>query len=121
MYLQSVAVSHGGPLGQQILRYHHREVALDNSRLFKLAMVIGCTRGAYQSVTAATNKGWQCHAGLARHLLQLAHRFDIKSVRKEKHWVAFKYFQDDSHSSVLLYRTSLNSSLCSIFLKSSAT
>ena len=41
---------------QQILRFHHRVVALDNSRLVKLAMVDGCTLSPGQSVTAATNK-----------------------------------------------------------------
>jgi len=48
---------------QQILRFHHRVVALDNSRLVKLAMVHGCALGADQSVTAATNKGWQFWVG----------------------------------------------------------
>ena len=38
------------------LRYHHRVVALDNSRLVKLAMVDGCTLSTNQPVTAATNK-----------------------------------------------------------------
>ena len=42
---------------QQIL-LHHR-VALDNSCLVKLAMVDGCTLSTNQSITAATNKGWQ--------------------------------------------------------------
>ena len=55
---------------QHILRYHHRTVALDNTRLVKLAMLSGCTlgSGADQSVTAAS-KGWQCHVEhfLARH------------------------------------------------------
>ena len=92
---------------QQILRYHHRTVALDNTRLVKLAMVSSCTLGADQSVTAA-NKGWQCHVGsfLACHLRQLLHKFDIASVvEREKHWTVFKYFQDDSHSSLALFET----------------
>ena len=92
---------------QQVLRYHHRLVALDNSRLVKLAMVDGCTLGSDQSVTA-TNKSWQCYVGsfLHQHSQQLFHSFDIASViEREKHWVAFKYFHDDSHSSLLLYRT----------------
>ena len=92
---------------QQILRYHHRTVALDNTRLVKLAMVSSCTLGADQSVTTA-NKGWQCHVGsfLACHSQQLLHKFDIASVvEREKHWTMFKYFQDDSHSSLALFRT----------------
>ena len=44
---------------QILLRYHHRVVAVDNSRLAKLAMVDGCTLSTNQSVTAATKKGWQ--------------------------------------------------------------
>ena len=55
------------------MRCHHRTVALDNTRLVKLAMVSGCTLGADQSVTAASKKSWQCHVGsfLAHHLQQL--------------------------------------------------
>ena len=93
---------------QQILRYHHRVVALDNSRLVKLAMVDGCTLSTNQSVTAATNKGWQYYVGLflKQHSQQLFHSFDIASViDREKHWVTFSYLHDDSHSSLLLYRT----------------
>ena len=41
---------------QQILHCHHGTVALDNAHLVKLAMVVGCSLGADQSVTAATNK-----------------------------------------------------------------
>ena len=41
---------------QQVLRYHHRVVALDNHCLVKLAMVDGCSLSASQSVTTATNK-----------------------------------------------------------------
>ena len=92
---------------QQILRYHHRVVALDNSRLVKLAMVDGCTLSTNQSVTAATNKGWQYYVGLflKQHSQQLFHSFDIASViDREKHWVTFRYLHDDSHSSLLLYK-----------------
>ena len=92
---------------QQILRYHHRTVALDNSRLVKLAMVSGCTLGANQAIIAA-NKGWHCHVEsfLARHSTQLLHKFDVSSiVDREKQWTVFKYFQDDSHSSLVLYRS----------------
>ena len=58
---------------QQILRYHHRTTALDNTRLVKLAMVSGCTLGAGQSVTA-TNQVWQYHVGsfLARHAFYIS-------------------------------------------------
>ena len=75
-------------------------------RLIKLAMVSDCTLGADQSVTAA-NQVWQCHVGsfLARHAQQLLHKFDIASVvEREKHWTVFKYFQDDSHSSLALFK-----------------
>ena len=93
---------------QQILRYHPRVVALDNSRLVKLAMVDGCTLSSSQSVTAATNKGWQHYVGsfLKQHSQQLFHSFDIAAVMdREQHWVTFKYFHDDSHCNLLLYRT----------------
>ncbi len=93
---------------QQILRYHHRVLALDNSRLVKLATVDGCALGENQSVTAATNKGWQSYVGsfLEHHSQQLFHSFDIASVvEREKHWVAFKYLHGDNSSSLLLYRT----------------
>lgn len=34
------------------------------------------------------------------------HSFDIRAViDREKDWVTFKYFHDDTHSSLLLYRT----------------
>ena len=91
---------------QQILCYHHRTVALDNTRLVQLALVGGCTLGADQSVTAA-NKGWQCHVGsfLACHSQQLLHKFEIASVvERKKHGTMFKYFQDDSHSSLAVFR-----------------
>ena len=61
-------------------------------------------------VTAATNKfqGWQYYVGsfLKQHSQQLSHSFDIATViDREQHWFTFKYFHDDSHSSLLLYRT----------------
>ena len=71
-------------------------------------MVDGCTLSSSQSVTAATNKGWQHYVGsfLKQHSQQLFHSFDIAAViDREQHWVTFKYFHDDSHSSLLLYRT----------------
>ena len=86
----------------------HRVVALDNSRLVKLAMVDGCTVSAIESVIAATNKGWQYYVGsfLEQHSQQLFHSFDVAAViDREKHWVTFKYFHGDTHSSLLLYRT----------------
>ena len=76
-------------------------------RLVKLAMVCGCSLGADQSVTAA-NKGWPCLSGsfVARHLQQLLHNCDVALVvEREKHWILFKYFQDDSHSTLMLFRT----------------
>ena len=90
---------------QQILRYHHRVVALDNSRLVKLALVDGCTLSASESVTAATNKGWQCYVGsfLEQHSRQLFHIAAV--IDREKHWVTFKNFHGDTHSSLLPYRT----------------
>ena len=93
---------------QQILHYHHRVIALDNSRLVKLTLVDGCALGTHQSVLAAANKGWQYYVGLLleQHSQQLFHSFDIASVvEREKHWVAFKYLHTDSHSSLVLYRT----------------
>ena len=69
-------------------------------------MVDGCTLSTNQSVTAATNKGWQYYVGLflKQHSQQLFHSFDIASViDREKHWVTFRYLHN--HSSLLLYRT----------------
>ena len=99
---------------QQILRHHHRVVALDNFRLVKLAMVDGCTLrlsvrlSVSESVTAATKKGWQYYVEsfFKQHSQQLFPSFDIAAViDREKHWVTFKFFHDDRHSSFLLYRT----------------
>lgn len=43
---------------------------------------------------------------LKQHSQQLFHSFDIAAViDREKHWVTFKYFHDDSHISLLLYKT----------------
>ena len=43
---------------------------------------------------------------LKQHSQQLFHSFDIAAViDRENHWVTFKYFHDDSHISLLLYRT----------------
>ena len=92
------------PFWQQLLRDHHRTVALDN---VKLALVSGYTLGADQAVTAAI-KGWHCHVEsfLACHSQQLLHKIGISSVvDREKHWIVFKYFQDDSHGSLVLFRT----------------
>ena len=78
---------------QQILRYHHRVVALDNSCLVKLAIVDGCTLSSSQSVTAPTIEGWQYYVGLflKQHSQQLFHSFDIATViDREQHWVTFK-------------------------------
>jgi len=43
---------------QQISRYHHRTVALNNTRLVKLAMLSGCTLSDGQAITATTQKKW---------------------------------------------------------------
>ena len=45
-------------------------------------MVEGCTLDTNQSVTAATNKGWQYYVGLflKQHSQQLFHSFNIASV-----------------------------------------
>ena len=84
-----------------------RVLALDNSRLVKLAMADGCTLRVSASVTAATNKGWHyVESSLKQHSQQLFQSFDIAAVLdKEKHLVTFKFFHDDCHSSLLLYRT----------------
>ena len=109
---------------QQILRYHHRVVALDNSRLVKLAVVDGRTLSTNQSVTAATNKGWQYYVGLflKQHSQQLFHSFDIASViDREKHWVTFRYLHDDSTAaSYCIGPCSLSTSMHVTSLKSSA-
>ena len=55
-----------------------------------------------QSVTAATNKGWQCHvlSFLKQHSQQRFRSFDIAAFM-EKHGFTFKYFHDNSHSSLV--------------------
>ena len=61
-----------------------------------------------ESVCYSSNKGRQYYVGsfLKQHSQQLFHSFDIATViDREQHWVTFKYFHDDSHSSLLLYRT----------------
>ena len=90
---------------QQILRYHHTTIALDNERLVKLAMVDGCALDQ-----TAVKDIWQHYLGgfLHGHLghQQLFHKFDIAFVTdRAKHQHAFKYFADDQHSSLMLYRT----------------
>ena len=66
---------------QQILQYHHRTVALDNTRLVKLAMLSGCTLSDDQAITATTNKSWHFHlGGFIEHYTgqqQLLRSFDI--------------------------------------------
>ena len=41
---------------QQILRYHHRTVALDDTRHVELAMLSGCTLSDNQAITATADK-----------------------------------------------------------------
>ena len=94
---------------QQILRFHHRVMSLDDTRLVKLALLSGCTLDSSQRVSAAFEKSWQSQLGLfiAQHVgqQQLLHQFDIASVvDREKQWVAFKYLHD-SRSSVAWHRT----------------
>ena len=48
---------------QQIWRYHHRTVALDDIRLVKLAMLSGCTLINDQAITATADKSWHFHLG----------------------------------------------------------
>ena len=66
---------------QQILRYHHRTVALDNTCLLKLAMLSGYTSSDDQAITATVNKSWHFHLGcFAEHCTrqqQLMRFFDI--------------------------------------------
>ena len=73
-------------------------------------MLSGCTLSIHQAITAKTNKSWHFHLGcFVEHYTgqqQLLRSFDIGlMIEKAKLWVAFKYFQDNSHSSLLLYRT----------------
>ncbi len=95
---------------QQILRYHHRTIALDNTRLVKLAMVDGFTLDTTQSSQTAAKDNWQYHLGVFLHehtgQQQLFHQFDIAFiVERAKHKHAFQYFTDVEHSSLVLYRT----------------
>ncbi len=66
-------------LCQQILRYHHRTIVLDNVRLVKLAMVDG-----FALDQTAVTDSWQHYLSgfLYGHLgqQQLFHKFDIASV-----------------------------------------
>jgi len=75
---------------QQILRYHHRTIALDNVRLVKLAMVDG-----FALHQTAVKDSWQHYLGdfLHGHVgqQQLFHNFNIASViERAKHQHAFE-------------------------------
>ena len=88
----------------QILRYHHRTIALDNVRLVKLAMVDG-----FALIQTAVRDSWQHYLGGFLHghsgQQQLFHKFDIASViERAKHQHAFEYSADDQHSRLMLYR-----------------
>jgi len=90
---------------QQILRYHHRTIALDNVRLVKLAVVDGFILN--QTVV---KDNWQHHLGVFLHghlgQQQPFHNFDIASVmERAKHQHAFEYFAHIQHSSLMLLRT----------------
>ena len=114
------ATSSSDHFWQQILRYRHRTIALDNVRLVKLAMVDG-----FALNQTAVKNSWQHYLGgfLHGHLeqQQLFHKFDIASViERAKHQHAFEYFADDQHSSLMLYgQCSLSTNLQSICLLSS--
>ena len=41
---------------QQIVRYHHRKVALHDTRVVKLAILSGCTFSDDQAITATAGK-----------------------------------------------------------------
>ncbi len=90
---------------QQILRYHHTKIALDDVRLVKLAMVDG-----FAVNQTAVKDSWQHYPGDFLHghsgQQQLYHNFDIASViERAKHQHALEYFADVQHSSLMLYRT----------------
>ena len=75
---------------QQILRYHHRTIALDNVRLVKLAMVDG-----FALDQTAVKDSWQHYLGGFLHCRleqqQLFHKLDITSViERAKHKHAFE-------------------------------
>ena len=42
---------------QHMLQYYRRRVALDDTRLVKLAMLSGCTLGGDQTITATAKVG----------------------------------------------------------------
>ncbi len=90
---------------QQILRHHHRTIALDNVRLVKPAMVDGFALDQ----TAVKDSLQHClgdflHGHLGQQ--QLFHNYDIASVvERAKHQHALEYFADVQHSSLVLYRT----------------
>ena len=48
---------------QQILRYHHRTVALDDTCLLEHAVLSGCTLSDGQAIAATADKSWHFHLG----------------------------------------------------------
>ena len=84
----------------RILRYHHRTIALDNTRLVNLAMVDGFAIGQ-----TAVKDSWQHFLGdvLRSHTgqQQIFHQFDIAFiVERAKHQHAFEYFTDTKYSTL---------------------
>ena len=90
---------------QQILRYHHRKIALDNVRLVKLTMV-----DSFALDQTAVKDSWQHFlADVLHDCLRQQQAFensDIASViERAKHQHAFEFFADLQHSSLMVYRT----------------
>ena len=88
-----------------ILRYHHRTVAQDNVCLVELTMVNG-----FALHQIAVKVSWQHFPGgfLLGHLgqQQLFPIFDIAPViERAKLQLAFEYFADVQHNSLMVYRT----------------
>ena len=91
---------------QQILRYHHRTIALDNVRLVTLAMV-----DVFVIDQAAIKGRWQHYLSDFLHShteeQQPFHQFDIAFIieKRAKHQHAFEYFTEKEHSTLPFYRT----------------
>ena len=84
-------------------------------------MLSGCTLSDDQAITATINKSLHLHLGcFVEHYTgqqQLLRSFDIGLIiEKAKHWVAFKVFQDNSHSSIFVELCSLSTNTLTIFL-----
>ena len=89
----------------QILRYNHRTIALDNTRLVKVAMIDGFVAGQ-----SALKDSWQHFLGDLLHShtreQQRFHQFDIAFiVERAKHQHACEYFTTTKYSTLKFYRT----------------